>query len=148
MKTEEARSIIDLIKNSTFGELFFTSLIILPIYLGSWIVVLKQLETSLWGIEIEILLILLISYIITLGIMKIYQSKDDKIHNASRRIRSYIISRNWKRMSYERIMKNIDKNYDEELLNAIINKYPDDFRIGTIIGGKIAIVILGEEEEA
>ena len=147
MKAEEAKSVIDIIRNSTFGELFFTSLIVLPIFLGSWIVVLKQIDQNLWDYEIEVLGILIIAYIITLSIMKHYQSKEKQIENASIKIRSYILSRNWTRMSFERINKNIDNTYTEEVLLSIINKFPEDFRKGTIKGGEISIVVLGEEEE-
>ncbi len=31
---------------------------------------------------------------------------------------------------------------------GVLNKYPEDFRIGTVKGGKKAIVLLGEEEES
>ena len=48
-------------------------------------------------------------------------------------------------MSFDRIMKNIDTNYHDNLLISVINKYPEDFRKGTIKGGKTAIVVLGEE---
>lgn len=147
MKTEEAKSIIDMIRNSTFGELFFTSLIVLPIFLGSWIIVLKQIENDLWDSELLVLGILIFAYIITLSIMKHYQSKEQKIEKASIKIRSYILSRNWTRMSFERINKNIDINYTKEFLLSMIDKFPEDFRKGTIKGGKISIVVLGEEEE-
>ena len=78
--------------------------------------------------------------------MKFYQRRDDKILNASLRIRSYIIYRNWKRMSFERIKKNIGSGFDDKLLESIINKFPDEYRTGTIKGGKKAFVLLGEEE--
>jgi len=147
MKTEEAKSIIDLVRNSTVYELLFTSLIILPIFLGSWVVVLKQLKADLWEAEVLILSFLVLFYIITLGIMKFYQSKDDKILHASIKIRSYINSKNWKRMSFERIERSIDNNFDSELLKKIIDKYPGEFRKGTIKGGKIALVLMDEEED-
>ena len=146
MKINEAKSIIDIVRDSSFGELFFTSLIILPIYLGSWVVVLKQVDKSLWGYNSLILLILILSYVLTLIVMKHYQSKDKKIENASIKIRQYILSRNWTRMSYERIQKNIDHSFNQELIDSILDKYPEDFRVGTIKGGKKAIVVLGEEE--
>ncbi|MEQ6124390.1 hypothetical protein AAON49_09335 [Pseudotenacibaculum sp. MALMAid0570] len=146
MKINEAKSIIDIVRESSFGELFFTSLIILPIYLGSWVVVLKQIDNNLWGKNSLILLILVLAYVFTLIVMKHYQSKDKKIENASIKIRQYILSRNWTRMSYERVQKNIDSSFNQELIDSILDKYPEDFRVGTIKGGKKAIVVLGEEE--
>ncbi|MFD2567020.1 hypothetical protein [Pseudotenacibaculum haliotis] len=146
MKINEAKSVIDIVRESSFGELFFTSLIILPIYLGSWIVVLKQINKTLWEKSSLVLILLVLAYILTLVIMKFYQSKDQKIEKASIKIRQYILSRNWTRMSYERIKKNIDHSFTPELIDNILNKYPEDFRIGTIKGGKKAIVVLGEEE--
>ena len=83
MKMENPKSIVDLIRNSTIGELFFTSAIILPIYLGSWIMVLKQLDKNLWNAELVVLTILVLGYIITLTILKFYQTKEQKIERAS-----------------------------------------------------------------
>ncbi len=147
MKIDDAKSIVDLIRNSTFGEIFFTSIIILPIYLASWILTLKLFNKKLWNEEITILVVLISGYIITLLILKFYQTKDQKIERASMKIRAYILSRNWTRMSFDRILTNIDTSYDSELLKLVLDKYPLDFRKGTIKGGKIAIVILGEESE-
>ncbi|MBL4604614.1 MAG: hypothetical protein JKY02_02830 [Flavobacteriaceae bacterium] len=147
MKVQDAKSLVDIVRNSTFGELFFTSLIILPIYLGAWVLVLKQIDENLWNASFLVLLILIIAYIITLLIMKYYQSKDLKIERASLKIRAYLLSRNWTRMSFDRVQKNIDTTYGSELINRVINKFPEDFRIGTIKGGKKAIVVLDEEEE-
>lgn len=147
MKVQDAKSLVDIVRNSTIGELFFTSLIILPIYLGAWILVLKQIDNHLWGSSFLVFAILIIAYIITLLIMKYYQSKDMKIEKASLKIRSYILSRNWTRMSFQRIQKNIDTTYNSDLILTIIDKFPEDFRIGTIKGGKKAIVVLDEEEE-
>ena len=146
MKIEGAKSLINLIRNSTLYELFFVSIIVLPICLGSWTIVLKELGLMTNGSGV--LSILLLFYILTLGIMKFYQSKEDEIPQKSIRIRSYIISRKWTRMSFDRINKSIDHSFDDQLLNKIIEKYPEDFRVGTVKSGKKALVILGEEEEA
>lgn len=146
MKAEDAKSIVDLIRNSTFGELFITSLIILPIYLGAWVVVLKQVEEELWGQGVSILAILIIIYVFALVVMRFYQSKDDKILNASRRIRAYILSRGWTRMSFERIIHNIDRSFTVAFLEEVITTFPEDFRKGTIKGNRPGMVILAEEE--
>ncbi|QMU62854.1 MAG: hypothetical protein GKR88_00270 [Flavobacteriaceae bacterium] len=85
MKIQDAKSIVDVIRNATFGELFFTSLITLPIYLGSWVLVLKQIDKNLWGLSFYIFLILIAAYILTLIIMRYYQSKDMKVERASQK---------------------------------------------------------------
>lgn len=146
MKTREAISIIDLVKNSSFYELFFSSLIILPIYLGSWSFILKQFDSSLWGKETQLLISLIILYIVSLLILKFFQSKDHKLEIGMIKIRTYILSKNWQRMSFERIQKNIDSSYDMEFLKELLNKYPSEFRKGTIKGGKKALVIIEQEE--
>lgn len=147
MKLNEAKSLVDLIRNSKLYELFFISLIILPIYLGSWLLVLKQLRSDLWEWEVAILIGLVILYIGAISVMKIYQSKADKILNASLRIRSYLETRNWKKMSYERIRDKIDKSFDDELLDSITKKYTDVFTTTTIKVGKKGIKLKDEEEQ-
>lgn len=147
MKVKEANSLIQLIRETSIFDLFIVSIIILPIYLTSWNVLLKQYNNKLWENETLVFFILIGIYFIAITIMKFGQSKNDKNRTALQKLTSYYNLRRWTRMSFERIQSSIDSSYSEDFLKKLVNEYPTEITTGKIKGGKIAIVILDQETE-
>ena len=64
------------------------------------------------------------------------------LENISTQVENYMEDKGWKQMSFDRIRKRIDEDFDDDLSKRVIREYPDKYRRGNFKGGKQGIVIL------
>lgn len=78
--------------------------------------------------------------------MKFSQSKVERDLNDLALIRNYIIDKEFKFMSFEKISE-IDKKFTEDKVRNLIVKFPNDIRLAKLKDKKRGIKVLNFEEE-
>ena len=116
--------LVDKIASMPWYYLILGSLIIIPIIIGSWIIVLNQLGAGndkklkkIFGI------IFLSIYIIGLIILKIGNAKEVRFKEASGEITGELNTRGWTVIGFQRLRENLDNpEYTNEFLKKLIKK--------------------------
>lgn len=140
---EEASQIFALIENSSFYEILLIAVILLPVYLGSWIYIFNQYNIQK-RVRPIILSSLLFVYIIGIFLYKIgyedrisYNKKhlEYKYEKASEKIIDFLNYTQvgvkdsiWEQVGFNETRLKIDTRYSEEFLEALVDKYPDLFQ--------------------
>jgi hypothetical protein len=140
---DEASQIFVLIENSSFYEILLIAVILLPVYLGSWIYIFNQYNIQK-RIRPIILSSLLFVYIIGIFLYKIgYENRisankehlDYKYEKASEKIINFLNSTQigvkdsiWEQVGFNETRLKIDTRYSDEFLEALVDKYPDLFQ--------------------
>lgn len=147
MKSNEINSFVGIIRQAKIYETLIVSLFVLPIYLGSWILILKQFDNTLWNHQLCILLILILIYIFGIIFFKYYQLREYKMEIAKDCISNYLLSKKWSIISFNRIRERINIKWSDEFLQSVIHRYNFEFRAAPIKGKKVGLRLLPTEEE-
>ncbi len=97
MRTKDANSLVNMVRDASIFDISLISVVVLPIFLESWSMLLKQFDPNMWNKEICILIVLILIYIISVILMKYGQSKESKLKTAYLRIRSHYFNEGLKR---------------------------------------------------
>jgi hypothetical protein len=147
MKANEVNSIVSVIRQARTFETLIVSILVLPIFLGSWILILKQLNANLWNSSIIILTLLILMFFLGVFIMKYYQWREYKMEIARNCIMNFLLSKNWNRISFDLIRNKFNTKWDNKFLQNVIIKFNSDFTIAKIKGGKQGVKLIEIEQE-
>jgi len=136
--------LIRLIREEGPLGIFLVCLFALPFTVTQWLSLFEAAGTKFAVTLLVITLAPLILFII-LFFGRGYQSSEAI---ARVKILTYLETKNYRLVSFERIRQSIDNAYSDEFLNKVIAKYDNTFRHATLKGGKIGLARLNEEEEA
>ncbi|MEP6672025.1 MAG: hypothetical protein ABJF10_22875 [Chthoniobacter sp.] len=149
MKTEEAKSLISLIRDSSAADVTVVSFVILPILLAAWSLFLNSLSALETHVEAKgyLLAVLLVIYIGGVFIMKLFESTKGKRERAAQHIRNRLERRNTHLGSFDYIRRTVNPEYSDPFLLTILDEFPDDFRRAQIKGGKLGLALNESSEE-
>ncbi len=127
MKTNDAFKLIEFIRESKIGDIFLISFIVLPVFLFAWFKFFNEFcpipeKWTMWSI-----ISLIIVYAGSIFLVKRHQYKKNKFKKAAIIIKTYIESRNWTKMSFERIKSDINEEYTEKFVREIMKEFPHEF---------------------
>jgi hypothetical protein len=143
MKTEEAKSIISLIRDSSPADITVVSFVILPILLAAWSLFLNSLSAldTQPATKGYLLIGLLVVYVGGVFAMKSSESAKEKRARAAKHIRNRLERRSKHLGSFDYIRRTVNSDYCDDFLTAIVEEFPDDFRRAQIKGGKPGIAL-------
>jgi hypothetical protein len=128
MKTDNALTIIEQIQNADFYSIYFVTLILMPIILAVWITILKNIGLPISKVRQSTFLLIGL-YLLSVIVLKFGTSKEKDYEIGSKRIKSYLKANNWELIGLQRIVDNIDAEYDAKFINSLAKNYPSDFSI-------------------
>lgn len=140
---DEASQIFSLVENSSFYELVLITLILLPLYLGSWIYILNQYNIK--GKKRPLILSsLMIVYVAGVFLYKVgyedrlkdtevqleskYNFAKSKIINFLNYTEPGIKDSIWEIVGFNETKRKIDSRYTDEFLESLIDRYPEVFQ--------------------
>lgn len=144
MKTEEAKFIITLIRDSSVGDILIVSFVILPILLVAWSFVLDLIKSPM---KLNSLGVLVLLYVVSVVVMKYSESKKDQRARAAKHIRNRLERRSNHLGSFDYIRRTVNSGYTDGFLTAILDEFSDDFRRAQIKGGKPGIALKEPSED-
>lgn len=147
MKPKDAESLLELVREATIFDILLISILLLPLYLGAWLVILDSVLSISTEQKVWVLVVLFALYVVGIVLMKVGAGKEDKRRRTGIRIRNYLIGRGNTAISFGRIRDKIDSSYSDDFLISVIDLFPDDLRLARIKGGKRGVGILIEKEE-
>lgn len=139
MKIKQLKSIHNWVRSSETSEIVFVNALILPLYLLFYNTAINQIneEWKNW-----VILFALVLYIVGLIWMKSSQSKEEKNLKDLLVIKNYMIDKEYRFISFERIEKEIDKRLNEERIKELLFIFPNEFRFAKLKDNKKGIKIL------
>ena len=147
MKPKDAESFLEFVREATIFDILLVSILLLPLYLGAWLVILDSVLSIGTEQKVWVLVVLFALYVVGIVLMKVGAGKEDKRRRAGIRIRNYLVGRGNTAISFERIRNVIDSSYSDDFLESVIDLFPDDLRLARIKGGKRGVGLLIEKEE-
>lgn len=143
MKTEDAKSIIELIRDAPVGDITVVSFVLLPILLAAWLFLLNSVSAldqhpNLKSYSIAVLFLI---YVVGVWIMKSSESSRSRRLRAAKHIRNRLERRGNRLGSFDYLRRTVNSEYTDELFFQLIEDFPDDFRRAIIKGGKPGLAL-------
>lgn len=146
MDIKEIRSAIDVIRDASKTDLIIVSLFLAPILLGSWSLLLNNLDflDTYSVLKLVLVCIILVLYVVGLIVMKCWDPPDEKLKRARYHIENILKKR--KRASFE-YLKNEESTYTPEFIKELMSKYPRVFRPVPIKGHGDGVTLVEEQSD-
>jgi hypothetical protein len=137
-------SILKLLKEASPVDVFIISFVALPFVLNAWLTILKEL-----GCQAKLLVILLVIVAYFVGIvgMVVGTTKEKKRELAKDQIMTYLQSKDFVMMSFDRVREKLNSSYTDLFLNSVIEAYPNDLRQARLKGSKRGVAIVAVETD-
>ena len=132
MKTDDARSIVQLVRDSPAADVVLVSFAVLPILLTAWALLLKTvgvLPNSTTD-RIWLMAILVCVYVVAVIVMKCSQATRIEKLRAAKHIRNRLERRPapyTSLASFDYIRRHVNELYSDEFLWKLIDEFPDEF---------------------
>lgn len=143
MDIKDIRSVIDMIRDTSKADLIIVSLFLLPILFGSWSYLLSNLD----GLKLVIICIVSAVYVVSLIVMKCWDSQEEKLKRARYHVENRLKNKPGTRASFENIRETVNSTYDDSFLRELIDKNPTVFRSVRIKRHGPGITLVEEEKE-
>ena len=150
MKTDEAKSILEIVRGASAGDIADVSFIFLPILLAAWSVLLNSVgalpmssTNRMW-----LVLALIAIYAATVLIMKRTESTQNHRIRAVKHIRNKLQCRpapNQDLASFDYIRKRVNSAYTDDFLLKLVDDFPDDFMRIKCKGDKPGLKLIDDE---
>jgi hypothetical protein len=150
MKTDEAKSILEIVRGASAGDIAVVSFIFLPILLAAWSVLLNSVgalpmssTNRMW-----LVLALIAIYAATVLIMKRTESTQNHRIRAVKHIRNKLQCRpapNQDLASFDYIRKRVNSAYTDDFLLKLVDDFPDDFMRIKCKGDKPGLKLIDDE---
>jgi hypothetical protein len=132
MKTDDAKSIVQLVRDASPADVAFVSFAVLPILLTGWTFLLKTVGAFPESIapRIWIMAILVCLYVVAVIVMKRSQVTRTEKLRAAKHIRNRLERRPapyTSLASFDYIRRNVNESYTNEFLSRLIDEFPDQF---------------------
>lgn len=119
--------------------------------LSAWLTIFEEL-----GCQAKQLLIFLVAviavYFVGMGGMVVGTTREKKRELAKDQIMTYLQSKGFVMMSFDRVREKLNSSYTDSFLNSVIETYPNDLRHARLKGSKRGVAIVAvetdEKEEA
>ena len=132
MKTSEAKSILEIVRNASAGDIAVVSFIFLPILLAAWSVLLSSIGAVPASLTCRAWLVvaLVAIYIIAVVVMKLTESAHSRRVRAAIHIRNRLQRRPGKNQglaSFDYIRSHVNAAYTDEFLSKLVEDCPHEF---------------------
>jgi hypothetical protein len=129
---------LSVIRAASPYEYLFVALMILPPLLIAWLAVTEKLRFSDEWAKLTVAIVL-VAYLLA-GLLLLAGSilqRDRKV--ACLQILSYLDSRQFKVMSFDRVRQNISSRYTDQFLDSVVRAYPELLRPARLKGKKVGV---------
>lgn len=117
----DPKNILSALKEASPFDLFLVSFFLLPFAFDAWLGVAKKLE---FGVTEKFcsLGVVLLAYIVGVVAVLLGSSRARRREIARDQIIQYLTANDFEMMSFERVRKNINKAYDDNFLEGLVNR--------------------------
>jgi hypothetical protein len=150
MKLKEVRSVIDIIHDTSAADLVIVSVLLLPILLGSWLILINSIAyfDQHDDLKLGVIFVIAIIYVLGLIIMKWWDPPEEKLKRAKLHVKNRLEQRKGNRASYRAIREEVNEGYTDDFLKKLIDRNPETFRTVQVKrGGKYLPGITLVEDE-
>ena len=141
----DPKNILNTLKEASLFDLFLVSFLLLPFVFDAWLGVAEKLQLEVtakyWSLGVVFLF-----YVVGVVAMLQGSSRARRREIARDQVIQYLTAKNFEMMSYERVRKNINKAYTDELLESLVTHFPNDLRKAKLKGGKSGLARIMESE--
>jgi len=146
MKTDEARSLIAIMREASTSDLILVSVVILPILLGAWAVVLETIFPEYPTVKSGGIIVAALVYLAGVIVMKLGEKHDDGLLKARGYLRSRLLQRKNRTASFESVVTNSHGLLTDELIERMIKEFPEVFVSCTVKPSRKGVKMFEEQE--
>ena len=147
MNSKEARSIVQLVRDASVGEIAFVSFLILPLLLGAWSALLNTTISPSATASGFILIGVAMAYVAAVGVMKFTQSKDYEVQRRRDELMQFLARTKTRMRKFATVRKRLGNWYSDDRITLLIKEFPNQLWEANFEDGGVALIEDTEEEE-
>ncbi|MEE9615070.1 MAG: hypothetical protein V3W31_09030 [Thermodesulfobacteriota bacterium] len=134
MKDNGVKAVVDMIRGAKIHELLLVSFVVMPVVFSAWAYVLEKFRVFDKMDETYLFVLLVLAYIVSIFIMKITESKFERLRRDADLVIKEIRSRkNFTRLRFVTIRSKFGNKFNEMYLRELIEIFPDELEESEVV---------------